>query len=92
MWSTGSVNFFKKYGISNAPDVTKDDVLFQESGSSDRNIKNDDCNKSYDDFRRFCDQLKLHTVMPFYWIHVCEFEVSNVSTYSPPTPPLKFAT
>jgi len=59
------VKFFKKYGISNVPSGTKDDVLFQESGSSDRNIKNDDCNKSDDDFRKFCDRLKLHTEMPF---------------------------
>jgi hypothetical protein len=47
------VKLFKKYGISNAADGTKDDVLFQKSGHSDRNIKNDDCNKSDDDFRRF---------------------------------------
>ena len=59
------MKFFKKYGISNAPDGTRLDVLFQESGSSDRNIKNGDCNKSDDDFRRFCDRLKLRTVIPF---------------------------
>ena len=59
------MKFFKKCGISNATDGTKGDVLFQESGSSGRNIKNDDCNKSDDNLRRFCDWLKLHTVMPF---------------------------
>jgi hypothetical protein len=59
------VKFFKKYGIRNAPDGTEHDVLSEESGSSDRNITNDDCDMRNEDFRRFCDRLKLHTVLPF---------------------------
>jgi hypothetical protein len=59
------VKFFKKYGISNAPDGTENDVLSEESGSSDRSIRNDNCGMSNEEFRRFCDWLKLCTVMPF---------------------------
>ena len=60
----GSVKFLKKCVISNALDGTEDDVLFQESRSLDSN-GNDDCDNSDKDFRRFCDQLNLHTVVPF---------------------------
>lgn len=59
------MKFFKKYEISNVPDGTENDVLSEESGSSDRNIKNDDCDKNNEDFRRFCNWFKLHTLMPF---------------------------
>jgi hypothetical protein len=40
------VKTFKKYGISNALDVTEGDVLFEESGFSSETNVSDDCRGS----------------------------------------------
>jgi hypothetical protein len=47
------VKSFKQCGISIALDGTEDDVLFEESESSDNNSVSD---SSEDDFRGFCDE------------------------------------
>jgi hypothetical protein len=47
------VKSFKQCGISNALDGTEDDVLFEESGSSDNDNESD---SSDEDFRGFCDE------------------------------------
>lgn len=53
--SQGSVKSCKKCGIGNALDGTEDNVLFQESVSSDSNIRDDGCDNRDEDFSRFCD-------------------------------------
>jgi hypothetical protein len=67
---------FKKCGISYALDGTDDDVLFEESESSD---SNNDSDSSGEDFRGFYDQQKLHTALPF-----CVSQNSNVYQFVSP--------
>jgi hypothetical protein len=45
------VKSFKRHGIGNALDGTKDDVLFEESESFDNNNSNNECDISDEDFR-----------------------------------------